>query len=243
MTRVEKYQRSKEGVRDNFAIADREQHLFKLLVEEYLEQGTPVGSKTLSETTAIAVSPATVRNIMSDLELRGLVRSPHTSAGKVPTHQGLRLFVDSLISVQPLEAASIQYLRDGLQTRMSPNELVESASNILSQISSLAGVVTMPRPEQVELRQVEFLPLSGNRVLAILVVNEREVQNRVVETDREYSDVELTQAANLINRQFGGRSLMSIRSGVLESMSDDKEISDKNKFLLLVQSVSEPIKQ
>ena len=227
MTRAEKHQRLNDGIRGTFAIADREQHLFKLLVEEYLEQGTPVGSKTLSETTAIAVSPATVRNIMSDLEMRGLVRSPHTSAGKVPTHRGLRLFVDSLISVQPLEAASVQYLREGLHTRMSPNELVESASNILSQVSHLAGLVTMPRPEQVELRQVEFLPLSGKKVLVILVVNEREVQNRVVDTDREYSDVELTQAANFINRQFGGRSLMSIRNGVLESMSDDKQRMDE----------------
>ena len=112
MTRAEKHQRLNDEVRDTYLIPDREQHLFKLLVEEYLEQGTPVGSKTLSETTAIAVSPATVRNIMSDLETRGLVRSPHTSAGKVPTHRGLRLFVDSLISVQPLEAASVQYLRD-----------------------------------------------------------------------------------------------------------------------------------
>ena len=205
---------------------NRTQNLFKNLVEQYLTEGAPVGSKTLVESSKLEISAATVRNIMSDLESYGLVASPHTSAGKVPTQQGLRFFVDSLISVQPLDTESIQYLTDQLGGDLSPNELVESASNLLSDVSHLAGLVTMPRPEQVALRQVEFLPLSGNRVLAILVVNEREVQNRVVETEREYTDLELQEAANYINHNFAGRSLLTIRTDILDSMQSDKDRMD-----------------
>lgn len=205
------------------SIDDRARKLFGLLVEEYLERGNPIGSKHLAEHTEITVSSATVRNIMADLEARGLVSSPHTSAGKIPTQRGLRFFVDSLILVQPLDTAAETYVRNVLTPDLSPTELVSSAAQLLSQMSSLAGVVSTPRPEQVALRQVEFLKLSGARVLAILVVNEREVQNRVVETEREYDETELHQAANLINQEFAGRSLQQIRTGVLDSMRADKE--------------------
>ena len=207
-------------------VGERAQHLFKMLVEHYLAEGGPVASKTLASSTDVAVSPATVRNIMADLEARGLVASPHTSAGKVPTHQGLRFFVDSLISVQPMDARSVGRLRGGLNPDMTPNQLVAAASQLLSQVTHMAGVVTVPRPEQVSLRQVEFLPLSGRRVLAILVVNEREVQNRVIHTDREYDETELHQAANYINREFVGQSLMAVRTGVLDSMQSDKDRLD-----------------
>ena len=197
-----------------------------MLVEHYLAEGDPVGSKTLASSTALAVSPATVRNIMADLEARGLVSSPHTSAGRVPTHQGLRFFVDSLISVQPMDARSVGRMRGTLDPDMTPHQLVEAASRMLSRVTHMAGLVTVPRPEQLSLRQVEFLPLSGKRVLAILVVNDREVQNRVIHTDREYDDTELTQAANYINREFGGKSLLAIRTGVLDSMQNDKDRLD-----------------
>ncbi|MCZ6889658.1 MAG: heat-inducible transcriptional repressor HrcA, partial [Gammaproteobacteria bacterium] len=205
------------------AVSDRAQQLLKLLVEHYLADGAPVGSKTLASSMDVSVSSATIRNIMADLEARGLVKSPHTSAGRVPTHQGLRFFVDSLISVQPLDAERVRQLRAELNPDLASHELVESASQLLSHITHMAGVVSMPRPEQVALRQVEFLPLSGNRALVILVVNEREVQNRVIHTDREYTETELMQAANYINREFVGQSLMAIRSGVLDSMQADKD--------------------
>jgi len=207
-------------------VGERAQRLFKMLVEHYLVDGGPVASKTLASSKEIAVSPATVRNIMADLEARGLVASPHTSAGRVPTHQGLRFFVDSLISVRPMDARSVGQLRGGLNPDMTPKQLVESASQLLSRLTHMAGLVTVPRPEQVSLRQVEFLPLSGRRVLAILVVNEREVQNRVIHTDREYDETELVQAANYINREFAGASLMAIRTGVLDSMQNDKDRLD-----------------
>ena len=207
-------------------VDERAQRLFKMLVQHYLAEGSPVASKTLASSTEIAVSSATVRNIMAELEARGLVASPHTSAGKVPTHQGLRFFVDSLISVQPMDARSVGQLRGSLNPDMTPKQLVEVASKLLSQVTHMAGVVTVPRPEQISLRQVEFLRLSGTRVLAILVVNDREVQNRVIHTDREYDDAELTQAANYLNREFMGQSLLTIRTGILDSMQSDKDRLD-----------------
>lgn len=204
----------------------RAQSLFKMLVERYIYDGVPVASKALARTPGVSVSPATVRNIMAELEARGLVRSPHTSAGKVPTNLGFRFFVDSLISVQTLNTDRIQELELELNPDLSSTELVESASNMLARITHMAGVVTLPRAEQVALRQVEFLPLSDQRVLVILVVNEREVQNRVIHTDREYSETELQQAANYINREFAGLELGTVREHLLESMHSDKQRID-----------------
>lgn len=204
-------------------VDERAQRLFKMLVERYLAEGTPVPSKELASSTEVAVSSATVRNVMADLEARGLVASPHPSAGKVPTHLGLRFFVDSLISVQPLDESGIEAIRGGLDPDLPPNQLVEAASSLLSRVTHMAGVVTVPKLAEVALRQVEFLPLSGERVLVILVVNEREVQNRVVHTDREYQETELAQAANYLNAEFAGQPLAAIRAGVLASMRDDKD--------------------
>jgi heat-inducible transcriptional repressor len=208
-------------------IGERAQRLLKMLVEHYLAQGTPVASKTLATQPGVDVSPATVRSIMAELEARGLVVSPHTSAGKIPTNLGLRFFVDTLLSVQPLGRNSVQMLRDGLNPDLAPSRLVELASGLLAEISSMAGVVTLPRKEQVLLRQVEFLPLTANRVLVILVINERDVQNRVIHTDREYSESELVQAANYINREFAGSSLLNIRTALVESMQADKADVDR----------------
>ena len=203
-------------------VDERAQQLLKALVERYLVDGAPVASRTLASGAEVAVSSATVRNVMADLEDRGLVASPHTSAGKVPTHRGLRFFVDSLISVQPLDRRGVGRIRGGLDPDMQPNELALTASKLLSQVTHMAGVVTMPRAGQPSLRQVEFLPLSGQRVLVILVVNDRDVQNRVIHTERAYDEAELTQAANYINREFAGAQLDAIRKGVLNSMRDDK---------------------
>lgn len=204
-------------------VSDRAQQLFKLMVERYLADGTPVASKHLASSPGVRVSSATVRNIMADLEALGLVHSPHTSAGKVPTVSGLRFFVDSLISVQPLDVSRIESMRGSLSPDMSPGQLVASASKLLSQATRLAGVVTMPRFEVVELRQVEFLPLSGDRVLVILVLNEREVQNRVIHTNRVYTESELNQAARFINQNYAGKSLDDVRANLVASMETDKE--------------------
>jgi heat-inducible transcriptional repressor len=208
-------------------VDERAQLLLKRVVEQYIADGRPVASKVLAGQPGIDVSPATVRNIMADLESKGLVRSPHTSAGKVPTNLGLRFFVDSLLSVRPLDEAEIADVWAELTPDLSVKELAESASHILSDLTRMTCLVTLPRRDNAALRHVEFLPLAGNRVLVILVLNDREVQNRVIHTDREYQERELLEAANYVNREFGGLSLVSLRQALLESMQDDKDRMDR----------------
>ncbi len=210
----------------NEKVNTRAQGLFKMLVERYIFDGVPVASKALAHAPGVSVSAATVRNIMAELEAKGLVRSPHTSAGKVPTDLGFRFFVDSLISVQNLSVDRVHELQVELSADLNRTELVASASSMLARITHMAGVVTLPRSEQVALRQVEFLPLSDKRVLVILVMNEREVQNRVIHTEREYSEVELHTAANFINKEFAGLSLTKVRERLIDSMRNDKSHID-----------------
>jgi heat-inducible transcriptional repressor len=204
----------------------RAQLVFKLLVEHYISQGTPVPSRRLAAQPGVDASPATVRNILAELEAHGLVRSPHTSAGRIPTHRGLRFFVDSLLHVQPLDEEQIEHVRHQLNPDLAPKELLESASELLSHLTRMTCVITLPRRDQVALRHVEFLPLSSQRVLVILVLNDREVQNRVIRTDREYAATELVQAANFVNREFGGMNLLQIRQALLDSMQADKDRMD-----------------
>jgi heat-inducible transcriptional repressor len=208
------------------SVDPRAQALFKMLVEEYLAQGVPVASRRLASLPSVGVSSATVRNIMADLEARGLVQSPHTSAGKVPTNRGLRFFVDTLLSLDPLETEQLEQLEHELNPDLSPEQLVSSASSLLSHLTQMTCVISLPRRDHIALRQVEFLPLSGDRVLVILVLNDREVENRVIHTDREYSEIELTQAANFINHEYGGRSLLSIRQAMVAGMQADKDRMD-----------------
>jgi heat-inducible transcriptional repressor len=210
----------------NELISERSQLLLKALIERYIREGQPIGSKALLEASGLPISPATVRNIMADLEELGFIRAPHTSAGRVPTVQGYRLFVDTLITVQPLNQDAITSLQQGLHPDKSPKELVETASQLLAQITAQAGLVTLPRQPRVTLRQVEFLPLSDNRVLVILVINEREVQNRVIYTQRHYGEIELQQAANMINQRFAGRNLDEVRSALIDAMRADKASID-----------------
>lgn len=212
-------------------VDERAQQLFKLLVEQYIAEGHPIASKSLATLPGVEVSSATVRNVMGELESRGLVFSPHTSAGKVPTQQGLRFFVDSLLSVEPWDAGRVQELEAELNRDLTPSELITAASDLLSQITQMTCLITTPRRNQVVLRHVEFLQLDEGRVLVILVLNDREVQNRVIHTDREFSDVDLTQAANFINREFGGRSLLEVRQQIFESVQ-----ADKNRMDQLMQS-------
>ncbi len=210
----------------NELISERAQLLLKALVRRYIREGQPVGSKALVEESGLAISSATVRNVMGDLEALGLIRAPHTSAGRVPTAQGYRFFVDTLITMQPLEHLSLSTLELELHPDKSSRELVASASQLLSRITAQAGLVTLPRQERLTLRQVEFLPLSDSRLLVILVVNEREVQNRVIHTRRPYTQIELTQAANLINQRYAGADLGAVRRAIVAAMADDKQHID-----------------
>ena len=174
---------------------ERSQHLLKVLIQRYIREGQPIGSRTLSRDSGLDLSPATVRNVMADLEEMGLVRSPHTSAGRVPTPQGLRFFVDTLLSIEPPDSLEVERLRQQIDPDQDIPDLLSKISSLLSEVTRLAGVVTLPRRERLQLRHVEFLSLSERRVLVILVVNNREVQNRIIHTKRPYSASDLQQAA------------------------------------------------
>lgn len=208
-------------------LGDREQRLLKTLVERYIEEGRPVGSRALARESGLNLSPATVRNVMADLEEMGLVTQPHTSAGRVPTVQGYRTFVDRLLMVEPLDGEAVARLQSSLAPEQDTEGLLDTASSLLSGITHLVGLVSIPRVERVHLRRLEFLPLSDGRVLVILVVNEREVQNRIIRPERTYTESELTQAANYINSLFSGKDLMTIRASLLQEMERTRERLDQ----------------
>ena len=207
---------------DNLS-ADRAQVLLKYLVERYIRDGQPVGSRTLAKDSGLDLSPATIRNVMADLEDMGLIRSPHTSSGRVPTAKGYRIFVDSLLTIKPMRSQDVENIRQKLTISGNTDNLISQASDMLSRITQLAGVVTLPRRERVRLQHIEFLPLSTRRVLVILVVNGQEVQNRVIDTDREYTPSELQQVANYLNSQCAGLELQDVRSRLLASMQQARD--------------------
>ncbi|MDX1453873.1 MAG: heat-inducible transcriptional repressor HrcA [Gammaproteobacteria bacterium] len=205
-------------------LSERAQHLMKALVERYIRDGEPVGSRNLARDSALDLSPATIRNIMADLEELGMVRSPHTSAGRVPTAKGYRLFVDALLTVKPLSASEMFKLQNHMRDEgMDSQALVESTSKMLSSFTHMAGLVTVPKSNRSAWRHIEFLPLSDRRVLAILVMNEQEVQNRIIQLDRDYSQAELIEAANYLNSEFSGRDVSSIREHILREMGRARE--------------------
>ncbi|ADJ27245.1 heat-inducible transcriptional repressor HrcA [Nitrosococcus watsonii] len=206
---------------------ERSQHLLKAMVECYIRDGEPVGSRTLSRESRLDLSPATIRNVMADLEELGLVFSPHTSAGRVPTVQGYRFFIDALLRPKQLGVTAIRELAIQFDVEAEPRALLTTASHLLSEISRFAGVVMLPRRECRALRQVEFLPLSEDRILAILVLNEQEVQNRIIHPSRAYSASELQQAANYLNAMFKGKDLHAVRSRLLAEMGEVREDMDR----------------
>jgi len=204
-------------------LSERALCLLKALTERYIREGQPVGSRTLAREAGLKLSPATIRNVISDLEEFGLVRSPHTSAGRVPTVQGYRLFVDTLLSVQPLEHSLLDELELNLGADTDSRELVETASTLLSDVTRLAGVVTIPRREHASLQRVEFLPLSEQKVLAILVISDQEVQNCILTMDRSYSASELQQYSNFLNEQFAGKEIHSVRAMLVSELRETRE--------------------
>jgi heat-inducible transcriptional repressor len=201
-------------------LTERAQLLLKNLVERYIRDGQPVGSRTLSRDEQIGLSPATVRNVMADLDELGLIHSPHTSAGRVPTIKGYRLFVDSLLTIKPLNRGTVSNIQKQIGGSVDPDRLLASASRQLSEITSMAGVVMLPKREVAALRQVEFLPLSSRRVLVILVLNEREVQNRIIHTSRDYTRAELQQIANYLTQLCGGQDMRQARERLLREMDE-----------------------
>jgi heat-inducible transcriptional repressor len=205
-------------------MGERAQHLLRVLVDKYIREGSPVGSRALSRDSGLSLSPATIRNIMADLEDLGFVNSPHTSAGRVPTIKGYRFFVDTLVKLSPPNQTELARLRQDLsEASGDPQAVALSVSNLLSAVTRLAGVVTVPRRAQMALRQIEFLPLSNRRVLAILVINDREVQNKILDVERDFTADELKTAANYLTEQFGGRDLRQVRRSLLTELRKTRE--------------------
>jgi heat-inducible transcriptional repressor len=201
---------------------DRARTLLKALVEHYIADGQPVGSRALSRFSGLDLSPATIRNVMSDLEDAGFVASPHTSAGRVPTPRGYRLFVDSLLTVRPVEAQQVGRIEGALQGRSSSN-VIASASKLLSDLTHFAGVVMAPRRQASRIRQVEFLSLSEKRILLIIVTTDGDVQNRILISERSHSPAELVAAANYLNQNFSGMDFEQIRRRVRDEIQRLRE--------------------
>lgn len=205
------------------SIDHRAQKLLKVLIESYISEGKPVGSRSLARESGLDLSAATVRNVMSDLEYHGFLTSPHTSAGRIPTAAGYRFFVDSLLTVQPMEGPMLDSLRQQIgMVEGGADAILKSVSDTLSGLSHMVGLVTLPRRDLVMMRHVEFLSLPDRRVLAILVINEQEVQNHIIETKRDYSESELQQAANYLNHCFAGNELSAVRDAIKTEMRDTK---------------------
>jgi heat-inducible transcriptional repressor len=203
---------------------ERAQYLLKVLIQRFIRDGQPVGSRTLSRDSGLDLSPATIRNVMADLEELGFVSSPHTSAGKVPTPRGYRLFVDTLVRYKQPKNEEIRKLQAQFEKQFhNSDEMLDAVSNLLSKITSMAGVVTIPRAHQALLRQIEFLPLSEKRVLAILVINDREVQNRILHIEQEYTATELQRAANYINENYAGTDLLQIRERLISDLESTRD--------------------
>ena len=208
---------------DSSQLSERSLYLFKSLVEHFIQDGTPVGSRTLAKDSNMNLSPATILNVIADLEDLGFLHSQHTSAGRIPTAKGYRLFVDSLLRVNDLNSNEVEKIARELAPENEFSALMQRTSTMLSDITQLAGVVMLPRTDQSRLQHIEFVALSSNRVLVILVVNDREVQNRIINTDKNYSASELQQISNYLNELFAGKDLNHVRSTILDELEKMKE--------------------
>jgi len=199
----------------------RAQHLLKALIERYIAEGQPVGSRVLSRQSGLELSPATIRNVMADLEEMGFIASPHTSAGRVPTPKGYRFFVDSLLVVKPLETTEINELQGQLHADR-PQLLVSAAAQILSQLTHFAGVVSTSRRDP-SFRHLEFMRLSERRVLLIIVTSEGDVQNRILHVDRSYTQQQLLEASNFLNEHYAGQPLQTVRALLADELRQLRE--------------------
>lgn len=221
---------------------ERAQFLLKALIQRFIRDGQPVGSRTLSRDSGLELSPATIRNVMSDLEELGFVSAPHKSAGRVPTPQGYRLFVDTLVRYKQPREGEIRKLQSQIKRQQDdPDALLGSVSSLLSSLTKLASIVTVPRGQRAILRQIEFLVLSDNRILAILVINDREVQNRILHTAQPYTAGELQKAANFINDNYVGNDLMEIRERLIKDLEQTRDSMNRamHDIISVAQSAME----
>jgi len=202
-------------------INERAGKVLNHIIQNYVSTGQPVGSTTLARAPDLQVSSATVRNVMSELEELGLIHSPYTSAGRIPTSAGYRTYINQLLHAQPLHCDQSSEIERALQQYDDPKKLLTNASQILSRLTSFAGVVSMPDSEFSHFKQIEFLKLKKERVLAILVTEDGMVENKVLNLDQEYSDSELVRASNYFNDAYAGRSMFEVRQDLLRKMEQD----------------------
>lgn len=213
--------------KSDLSLDPRARHLLRALVAQYVRDGQPVGSRTLAEACGLDVSPATIRNVMADLEELGLLIAPHTSAGRIPTQRGYRVFVDSLLQVQPLGAADMAMLRQQLPASGATSDLLANVSAMLSGITRFVGLVTVPKREHFAFRHIDFVALDSSRVMVILVFTDNEVQNRVVQLARPLAPGELEWIANYLNANFAGLTLDEIRRRLVNELSGDRARLDR----------------
>src|SRR3954465_9165694 len=206
---------------DTPTLNERAQTLLKALVERYIADGQPVGSRALSRMSGLDLSPASIRNVMADLEEMGFIASPHTSAGRIPTPRGYRFFVDTLLTIKPLDNVEIHQLEGQLHTE-SRQRIVSSTSQLLSDLTQFAGVVMTPRRAAM-FRQIEFVSLSDKRILVIIVSPEGDVQNRIFTLDRNYTPSELIEAANMLNQNSAGCSFEEVRRRIRGELKQVRE--------------------
>lgn len=197
------------------------------LVEHYIRAGEPVGSATLARECGLDLSPATVRNVLAQLEEQGLISAPHASAGRVPTTQGFRLFVDALVRLEPVPEALQQRIGESLAGCSDPRDALKRAAELLSGLTHCVSLVRLPRREEQALAQVDFLPLGQQRVLVVLVFRDGEVQNRIARTDREYSLRELARSARALNRQIAGLTLAEARRRIVGDLKATRSAIDQ----------------
>jgi len=216
----------------------RARQLLRTLVSRHIRDGEPVGSQTLARHAGLDVSPATIRNILASMEEAGLLAAPHSSAGRVPTAQGYRLFVDSLLQLRPLGDEEVGRLRSELPAGAGTRTLLGSTSELLSAMTHFVGVVSVPGRAGFAFRQIEFVALDPQRVLAILVFADGEVQNRLVQVRRAFDPAELEQAANYLNTHFAGQPLARIRAQLLRELRDAR--SEMEQLLAASLDLAEP---
>ena len=208
---------------DAICLSERARAVLSGLIHRYVDDGVPVGSRTLAKETRLALSPATIRNVMADLEELGLIRAPHTSAGRIPTVKGYRFFINGILKVGPTDRRAIGKISKGLISAAGSGGILASATEMLSRITSYAGIVSTPDTRQARIRQIEFIKLSGQRVLSILVTDDGRVQNKVLRAHREYAESELIEAANYFNDEYSARTLEGVREQLFAHMKQDRK--------------------
>jgi heat-inducible transcriptional repressor len=220
---------------ETYELDERARILLRHLIQSYTANGQPVGSKSLAQQSGLDVSSATIRNIMARLEDLGLVDSPHTSAGRIPTQAGYRLFIDSLLEIKDIGKSAERVISEALSKDKTSTDLIQTASSMISQMTHLTGLISVSKQAHIEVRHIEFMRLSDRRILVILVVNSDQVHNKIIQADREYSDLELTELARLLSHYLIGNDFTQARKQLLTEIRQHKD--DVNRILDTVLDV------